>query len=131
MGLTVFDADVLVGFVNAADLQHEQAVRTVGSARGRGDRCEVCAVTLAEVLVGPERAGTRDLVESSLRGIGLLLVEVDRALAHRAAWVRAVTRLKLPDAFVLATATRPSLEAHADIASFDERLLRAHRELAA
>ena len=55
---------------------------------------------------------------------------VDMDLAKRAA-VRARTDLKLPDAFALATAIHAEHRGweNVEMASFDEAVLKAHREL--
>jgi len=59
------------------------------------------------------------------------IMTVDAALARRAATVRARTRLKLPDAYALATAIHAKHNGHSDVrlASFDMAVIRAHAEL--
>ena len=60
-------------------------------------------------------------------------IPVDTDLARRAASVRARVNLKLPDAFVPATAIHAERRGWggAEIASFDEAVLKAHSELLA
>ena len=58
-------------------------------------------------------------------------IQVDMALAERAASVRARTNLKLPDAFALATAIHAEHRGHQDVtlASFDDVVRKAHASL--
>ena len=66
-----------------------------------------------------------------LSRLGIETVPVDEALALHAAAVRAVTNLRLPDAFALATAVQAEDRGTADVslASFDERVLKARASL--
>lgn len=55
---------------------------------------------------------------------GIQLIAVDQVLARAAAKIQARTRLGLPDAFVLAVASREGVDgSEVRIESFDERLL--------
>lgn len=66
------------------------------------------ALTLLEVLVVPFRAGDAALAERYeavlTRGRGLDLVDLDRAVLHGAAQLRAHARIRTPDALQLAAA---------------------------
>lgn len=127
MGLIVYDSDVLIGYLNGGDAHHPRSVACLVAEARAGTRGLVSAVSLAEVLVGPTRIGAQARVHAAIGTLGFEVVPVTVGVAGRAAEVRGRTALKLPDAIVLATA----LEARAGLASFDERLLRAHAELAA
>ena len=75
----------------------------------RGRRVLVTsALTLLEVLVVPYRAGNAALAERYeallTRGRGLRLVDLDHAQLRAAAQLRAVTRMRTPDALQLAAA---------------------------
>jgi predicted nucleic acid-binding protein len=96
-----------------------------------GTRRWLCAVNYAEILIGPLKAGRQDLVEDMLVHLNIETMQVDMALAKRAAAVRARTNLKLPDAFALATAIHAEHRGWTDVtlASFDGRVLKAHAEL--
>lgn len=64
-------------------------------------------ITLAETLVRPFRAGDTRLhaaFESALVGPGLEVVPISRSVLVQAARLRAVSRMKLPDAVHAATA---------------------------
>ena len=131
MGVVVFDSDVVIGFLSAHDAHHQEARKWVRDSLGPGTRRLLCAVNLSEILIGPLRAGTQERVEQMLVHFNLETIEVDMALAQRAASVRARTNLKLPDAYALATAIHAEKQGWQDVrlASFDEAVLRAHAEL--
>ncbi|MET0600397.1 MAG: PIN domain-containing protein [Baekduia sp.] len=131
MGVVVFDSDVLIGFLNADDAHHEQAVEQVRASLAPGARRLLCAVNYAEILIGPLRAGRQDRVKQMLAHFTIEIIQVDDELAEQAATVRARTRLKLPDAFALATVTRAKRSGSTDVslASFDTKVLKAHASL--
>lgn len=88
----------------------------------------------SEVLIGPlQKAGTAgaDTVDAMLVRFGIETIQVDMALARRAAAVRARTRLKIPDAYALATAIHAEKRGHADVRleSFDEKVVKAYTAL--
>lgn len=65
-------------------------------------------LTLLEALVVPYRSGNRSLAteyERTLsRGRGLALLPLDRGILRGAAWLRAVTSMRTPDALQVAAA---------------------------
>jgi predicted nucleic acid-binding protein len=70
-------------------------------------------------------------VDAMLVRFGMETIQVDLALARRAAAVRVRTRLKLPDAYALATAIHAEKRGHGDVRleSFDEKVLKAYKAL--
>ena len=133
MAVAVFDSDVVIGFLNADDAHHGDAVELVREALAPGTRRMLSAVNYSEILIGPIKAGkeARDRVEHMLGQFAIEVVTVDMAFAKRAAAVRARTGLKLPDACALATAIHAEDRGYEDVRllSFDEQVLRAHAEL--
>ena len=134
MAVVVFDADVLIGFLNAADAHHADAVAIVrGALAAPNSRRLLSAVNYSEILIGPIRAGrkAREQVDAMLGHFAIEIITVDGALARRAAAVRARTGLKLPEAYALATAVHAEHRGYADVslATFDEAALKAHAEL--
>jgi predicted nucleic acid-binding protein len=131
MGVAVFDSDVLIGFLNRDDAHHQDAIASVRSSMAPGGRRLLCAVNYAEIMVGPIRAGTHELVDQMLVQFSIETILVDMDLAKRAAAVRARTNLKLPDAFALATAIHAERRGWEDVEliSFDEAVLEAHKQL--
>jgi predicted nucleic acid-binding protein len=120
------DADVVIAFLDAADEQHDRAVKELRPRLAAGDDVLVGASVYAEVMVRPMEAGTDAKVDGFLDAIGATVLAVDRGVARRAAEVRARHRsLRLPDALSLATA----LASDADLLTLDQRLRRvAERE---
>lgn len=108
MGLTILDAGVLIGVLDAGDTHHEAAVHVLSATLSAGDVIAVPASVYAEVLVGPARRGpsARRSVDSFLADLAADVEPITRQSAARAAELRAKHghRLKLPDALVVATA---------------------------
>lgn len=133
MAVVVFDSDVLIGFLSAADPHHASAVRVVRDSLAPGTRRLLSAVNYSEILIGPIKAGkqARDQVDGMLGHFSIEVTVVDAVLARRAAAVRARTGLKLPDAYALATAIHAEHSGLADVrlASFDNAVLRAQSQL--
>ncbi len=127
MARVALDADVIIGFLDPADAQHEPAVELLGAHLARGDDVLVAATVYAEVIVRPLQHGTDAMVDDFLAAIGARVVAVDRALARRAAELRARhAQLRLPDALSLATA----LAGAAPLLTLDRTLQRiADREV--
>lgn len=107
MGLTVLDAGVIIGFLDANDAHHAASHKALNDARSRKDRLVIPASAFAEILVGPSRKGTsaiaavRDLVDR----LPIAVEPIDEEIAVAAAALRARHRsLKLPDALVIAAA---------------------------
>lgn len=134
MAVVVFDADVLIAYLGRDDANHEAAVQRMRRALEPGTRRMISAVNYTEVLIGPLRhAGTAgaDMVDAMLVRFGIDTIQVDLALARRAAAVRVRTRLKLPDAYALATALHAEKLGHEQVRleSFDEKVVKAYGAL--
>jgi len=134
VAVVVFDADVLIAYLGRDDAHHSEAVERVRRALEPRTRRLVSAVTYTEVLIGPlEAAGAAgaDTVDAMFVRLGIETIQVDMALARQAAAVRAQTKLKLPDAYALATAIHAEKRGHEDvrIESFDRKVNKAFAEL--
>ncbi len=107
MGLTVLDAGVIIGFLDANDTHHAAAHAALRDTRTRHERLVIPASAFAEILVGPSRTGA-DAVAAVREMVDRVPIDVeplDAAIAIAAAALRARHRsLKLPDALVIATA---------------------------
>jgi predicted nucleic acid-binding protein len=108
VGLTVLDAGVIIGVLDATDAHHVMARDALAAAVERGDTLVVPASAYAECLVGPARRG-----ESAVQKVNDFLFDViaevepiTRQVAAQAAQLRARhgSRLRLPDALVVALA---------------------------
>jgi predicted nucleic acid-binding protein len=134
VAVVVFDADVLIAYLGRDDAHHAQAVERMRQALEPGTRRLVSTVNYTEVLIGPlQTAGTAgaDTVDAMFSRFGIETIQVDMPLARRAAAVRARTRLKLPDAYALATAIQAERRGHADVRleTFDEKVIKAYNAL--
>ncbi|MGO9956565.1 MAG: type II toxin-antitoxin system VapC family toxin [Solirubrobacteraceae bacterium] len=126
MARVALDADAVIAFLDPSDAQHQQAVDLLRGCLAGGVDVLIAATVYAEVIVRPLQHGTDGTVDEFLAAIGAHVVDVDRALARRAAQLRARHgALRLPDALSLATA----LAVDADLLTLDRALQRiADRE---
>jgi hypothetical protein len=69
MGSVALDADVLIGFLDASDAQHDRAVSELRPRITSGDRLLISAGVYAEVLVRPLLAGTDAIVDDHLDSV--------------------------------------------------------------
>jgi len=116
----VLDACVLIAHLSRDDAHHERATRLLLSLAGEPKL--ISALTQAEVLVAPTRAGRRRAAEAMLDQLRIQTRELPADAAGSLAELRARTNLRMPDCCVLLTA---ELNSPAAIATFDERLARA------
>lgn len=134
MVVVVFDADVLIAYLGREDAHHADAVERVRHALEPGTRRLVSAVNYSEVLIGPlQAAGAAgaEIVDAMFVRFGIETIQVDMALARRAAAVRARTKLKLPDAYAIATAIHAEHRGHDDVRleAFDKKVVKAYADL--
>ena len=134
MAVVVFDADVLIAYLGREDAHHSDAVARMRRALEPGTRRLVSAVNYSEVLIGPlEAAGAAgaEIVEAMFVRLGIETIPVDMQLARRAAAVRARTKLKLPDAYALATAIHAEHGGHDEVRleTFDKKVTKAFADL--
>jgi predicted nucleic acid-binding protein len=115
------DADVLIAFLDPGDDQHSRAVSELRPRLTAGDELLVGATVYAEAIVRPLQQGTDATVDAFLDEAGVAVVPIDRAVARRAADLRARhPSLRLPDAMSLAVA----MEANASLLTLDKKLQR-------
>lgn len=108
MGLTVLDAGVIIGVLDAEDVHHQGSRAALAAALERGDALAVPASAYAECLVGPARRGPEAVkaIEAFLSDLPADVEPITRQVAKQAAALRARhgRRLRFPDALVVATA---------------------------
>ena len=108
MGLTVIDAGVMIGFLDATDAHHGAARRSLAAASEQVEVVALPASAFAECLVAPARRGEDAVqaVRSFVDRFPINVVPLDDEMAEAAARLRARLggRLRLPDALVVATA---------------------------
>ena len=130
----MFDADVLIAFLSSEDAHHNDAVKRVRKSLEPETRRLVSAVNYSEVLIGPLQAGgpaQAEKVDAMFVRFGIETIQVDMAVAQRAAAVRVRTKLKLPDAYAIATAIHAERlwREEVRIESFDKKVLNAYRKV--
>ncbi len=121
--MIVIDASVLIVHLDADDAHHARAgvlLEAAGSTPLAASR-----LTLAEVLVGPTRAGKLELAMGALAQRGIDGVGLSGDAPLRLAGLRASTRLRMPDCCVLLAAE----QVNAQVATFDASLAAAARAL--
>ncbi|HEX5267659.1 MAG TPA: type II toxin-antitoxin system VapC family toxin [Acidimicrobiales bacterium] len=121
--MIVVDASVLIAHLDADDVHHDRAEALLGVT---GDEpLGASRLTLAEVLVGPARAGKLGVAMTALAQLGVNGVGLDTDAPGRLAGIRAETRLKMPDCCVLLVAEQLG----GRVASFDDPLVAAGRAM--
>jgi predicted nucleic acid-binding protein len=116
------DASVLIAHLDATDIHHERAGAILRDAVE--EPLGASPITLAEVLVGPARAGEVDRATALLHELDVTSVGLLDDAPARLAVLRAGTGLKLPDCCVLLAAE----QTRGAVATFDDRLGNAATE---
>lgn len=93
--MIVLDASVLIAHLDARDTLHEQATQALESTGAQ--QLAASVVTLAEVLVGPARAGRLDDTHNALRELEVRELALPSDAAQTLATLHARTNLRLPD----------------------------------
>ncbi|MDX6320559.1 MAG: hypothetical protein QOF52_417 [Propionibacteriaceae bacterium] len=120
--MIVLDASVLIAHLDATDLHHERASELPHDAADQA--LAASTITLAEVLVGPARAGNVDHGTAVLHDLDVTTLPLLEDARRRLAMLRAGTGLKMPDCCVLLAAE----QTHSAVATFDDRLANAATE---
>lgn len=114
--MIVLDASVLIAHLDANDAHHDRATEVLADSSDQP--WAASPLSLAEVLVGPARAGGLEDAQAVLRRLDVATVPLDDEAPARLAVLRAETRLKLPDCCVLLSAE----QTRGEVATFDEQL---------
>ncbi len=126
MARVALDADLLIAFLDPGDAQHERAVDELRPRLTDGDELLIGATVYAEVMVRPLQQRTDATVDGFLDAAGASFVPTDRAIARRAARLRADhSALRLPDSMSLATA----LVSDATLLTLDKKLQRITQQV--
>ena len=118
--MIVIDASVLIAHLDQNDAQHDRALDALLATAEQTLGCS--PITLAEVLVGPARAGRLGDARAAVTDLGVGEIPLGDDAAARLASLRAETTLKMPDCCVLLAAEDAQAEA---VLTFDVRLARA------
>ncbi|MGH3940229.1 MAG: type II toxin-antitoxin system VapC family toxin [Pseudonocardiaceae bacterium] len=120
--MIVLDACVLIAHLDATDAHHERASALLLEVAD--ERLGASLLSLAEVLVGPARAGQLDRATAALHDLQVTSVLLGEDAPARLAVLRAGTSLKLPDCCVLLAAE----QTHGVVTTFDDRLATEARQ---
>jgi predicted nucleic acid-binding protein len=107
MGTVVLDASVVLALFDPRDSLHAAASAVSRRHRDEGDSFLLPASVLAEVLVGAARRGDAELVarrDLAVAAFGSPYPVSEEVAVCAARWRAQHQALRLPDAFVLATA---------------------------
>jgi predicted nucleic acid-binding protein len=118
----VLDASVLIAHLDVSDAHHDRAFDLLQALAE--ESFAASALTVAEVLVGPARAGGLERATAALRALGVETMPIGEAAPAALAGLRAATGLKLPDCCVLLAAEQVG----GGLATFDDRLAGAARD---
>jgi predicted nucleic acid-binding protein len=102
MGVALLDTSIVIATLNRDDALHEAASRSVRAEREHSTLA-ISALTYAELLVGPMRAGGRALEVVEGFAAQVRIIDLSPEIARRAAEERVARGLKLPDAVIVAT----------------------------
>jgi predicted nucleic acid-binding protein len=119
----VLDASVLIAHFDSNDASHARAAAALLEVADH--QLGASAITIAEVLVGPARAGKLGVARVALRELEVDEIPVPAGAAERLAELRAGTDLKLPDCCVLYAAEQVRADG---ILTFDDRLAKRSRD---
>ena len=117
--MIVLDASVLIAHLEVTDAHHQRATEVLLATAG--DALGASPITLAEVFVGPARAGQLDRAAAAIEDLQVEAVPLGVDAPARLAALRAETGLRMPDCCVLYAAQT----ANAALATFDDRLAAA------
>lgn len=114
----VLDANVLIGHLDERDAHHDRATEILLDSADR--HLGASSITLAEVLVGPARAGRLAAARAALRTLDIVEIPPAGDAAERLALLRVETGMRMPDCCVLLAAE----DVRGTVHTFDERLAR-------
>lgn len=115
----ILDANFIIALYNEKDVHHSWARNVIQDTLD--EELLIPALSFAETLVRPARAGNSDLIADALGELGVTVVPLLRDSAVHLAQVRADSGLRMPDAVVLQAA----LERDCALATSDDVLAKA------
>lgn len=108
MGLIVYDAGPAIALLDTLDVFHQSSLKRWRAIAQQSEAIYLPASAYAETLARPSSKGAAAVaaVERSLAAMGIIVVPIDGDVAKAAASLRGRygSRLRLPDALVIATA---------------------------
>jgi predicted nucleic acid-binding protein len=120
--LVILDASALIALATDTDPNHNWALEMFRDTAAFG--LQMTALTQAEVLVHPARAGKLEKFLKLIGALGLEITPIEESDSSQIAKIRASTSLKMPDAVVLSQAIRVS----GSIATTDKQLAKVAKD---
>jgi predicted nucleic acid-binding protein len=120
--LVVLDASALIALASDTDPNHSWAMAMFRDTAAFG--LQMTALTQAEVLVHPARAGKSEKFLKLIGALGLEITPIEESDSRQIAKIRAETSLKMPDAVVLSQATKVS----GSVATTDKQLAKVAKD---
>jgi predicted nucleic acid-binding protein len=121
--VVVLDASALIALVSSQDIHHEWALEMFKDTASFD--LQMSALTQAEVMVHPAKAGKLQEFQKMISTIGLEITPVESEDSWKLASLRAKSSLKMPDAVVLYQA----IQVKGTIATTDLKLAQAAQKL--
>lgn len=122
-GLVVLDESAIIALFDQTDPHHDWAMEMLRDTSSLD--LATSALTYAESLVQPFRAGKQARYESAFNSLGAKIYPLEPEHASDLAKIRSDTGLKMPDAVVLQLA----LQLNAELATTDKLLAKVARSL--
>ena len=120
--LVILDASALIALASDTDPNHNWALEMFRDTAAFG--LQMTALTQAEVLVHPARAGKLEKFLRLIGALGLEITPIEESDSSQIAKIRVATSLKMPDAVVLSQAIKVS----GSIATTDKRLAKVAKD---
>ena len=120
--LVILDASALIALASDADPNHNWALEMFRDTAAFG--LQMTALTQAEVLVHPARAGKLEKFLRLIGALGLEITPIEESDSSQIAKIRVANSLKMPDAVVLSQAIKVS----GSIATTDKRLAKVAKD---
>jgi predicted nucleic acid-binding protein len=120
--LVVLDASALIALASDTDPNHNWALEMFRDTAAFG--LQMTALTQAEVLVHPARAGKLEKFLKLIGALGLEITSIEEFDSRQIAKIRAETSLKMPDAVVLSQAIKVA----GSIATADKQLAKVAKD---
>ena len=113
----ILDSDALLAIMNAEDKHHKSIKKRLLQNR---ESLSISVVTYSEALVYPFEKDNFPAISEGIKNLVDEILDVTESIATKAAQLRAVSKVKLPDALIAATAMEKGLT----LLTFDEKLAR-------
>jgi predicted nucleic acid-binding protein len=120
--LVILDASALIALASDTDPNHNWALEMFRDTAAFG--LQMTALTQAEVLVHPARAGKLEKFLKLIGALGLEITPIEESDSSQIAKIRASTSLKMPDAVVLSQAIKVS----GSVATTDKQLAKVAKD---